>query len=340
MREIRTQHYAVGLSRLAELARQRRYDQVLEEARVLMAEGSRSAALTVYLADALARGGRPAEALEALEPWETELSPYGQTLLAGLLEKAGRAEESARQFEAVLLSEPSQTSVRKRALQYLRHTHQHERALAHAQSWGLGVGAIADLLVEMGRKDEAIKRLSECPELETNPSLGLKLTLLGISDLPPDERKAELELLAGLPEYRDDPMLVVQLSKVRRELGETDENVESLRRSLAAQPENRYLLLQLALALRARSDFEESLTILESLLRRFPRDDIIRSSYFATCRKAGQRERARRQVEELSRQDPRHTSLWGAYHRAFSARMLAETHNAEETSPAADPARP
>lgn len=313
---------------MAMLARRRRYDLVLAEARTLMAEGCRSAALAVYLADALAREGQPAEALEALEPWEAELSPYGRTLYGGLLEKAGRSEESARQFETVLLADPEQPSVRKRALQYLRHTHQHERALSHAESWGLDLSLLADLLVEMGRKDEAIRRLSESADLDTNPALGLKLSLLGISDLPPQERKAELELLAGLPEYRDDPILAVQLSIVRRELGETDENVESLRRSLAAQPDNRYILLQLAMALRARREFEECLTILESLLRRLPGDDIIRSTYFASCRKAGQRERARQMVEELTRTNRRLSSLWGGYQRAFSARMLAETGDA------------
>jgi len=83
----------------SDLKKQKLYADALAEIASIRADGLGGVVLDVDEADTLARLNRPEAALEILARAPEPLPEYGQALLAGLLDHAGRAEEAASRFE-------------------------------------------------------------------------------------------------------------------------------------------------------------------------------------------------------------------------------------------------
>lgn len=317
--------YKESRSRAWELRQAGRFAEALAVVEGLEREGASTAALVVDRADALARMGRPAEALAALEGSPFALSGYGRTLLAGLLENAGRAEEAALLFDELAREPALDRASLARVVRHLRERGEAERAVAlvrrvAAEATSPDVArTLADTLEKAGQHRDAVEVLRHAVRaFPGDQALGEHFVLVRLKGEEPDMVVEELETLLAMPGWSGSVRLKAMLGVALRKMGDLPRSRAVLEECAETAPGDAFVLGHLAHVYRDLAEPGRAVELLERVLTAKPGDYVARNTYFAACREAGQQERARRWVEEQAARDPRWKGpLWGAYRKAF-----------------------
>lgn len=312
---------------LFDLKKQKHYAEALTEIQSLRADGFAGPVLDVDEADTLARLNQPAAALEILERSPGPLSEYGQALLAGLLEHAGRAEEAASRFEELAGREHLSAAVARRVLTYLEK-HDPERALLLARRQGAdtaeGALALARLLHKSKRTDEALQIVNAAlRRFPDDAMLVREQAMLQMVGLSPADQAEELKTKLAVKANRDNIQLKERLVQASRQSGDFQEARRLLLEMLEVQPENVYFRSNLAYVLRDLGEIDKALDILEEVMP-FDTKRHAESAYFATCRDHGLKGRALAYVERAGQ-----GRLWGLLKKYFPAGVRSTLENGE-----------
>lgn len=307
---------------IAQLKRDKQYDQALEAVEALLATAPDNTAWRLERADLLARSQRPDAALSELNDLpESRLSPYHLALKAGLLEHAGQSEESRALFEELAGYPHLAPAVLRRVVRFFERVDP-ARAVHLAQRAG-GPDALlleAEALAKKDEPERAVEVLREgLLQYPGHPRLLAQLAELQLRGLPPSEIARELQTLLSLEDNRSNLVLRERLVQALRSAGELVEARQQLLECLRQSPDDHYFRANLAYVQRDLGETGAALDLMEQLLDEQPGDRYVLHAYFKTCRDAGLVERAREFTRTRTAARPDLRRWWGTMKKVFKA---------------------
>ena len=264
----------------------------------------------LLLASARRRSGKPAAALELLEPLSQTLGRWPALHFErGLaLAAAGRGDE---------------------AIEALRTTV--ELKSDHPEAWRV----LADHLMAVGDTeggDAAYARHVQCSTRD--PQLQQAAVAMLRNDVPAAERL----LKARLQEAPTDVPAIRMLAEVAARCGRDDDALRLLERCLELAPGFSAARYNYALLLYRRNDSAAALVEIERLLAVNPRRPGYRNLHAVLLSRIGEYERSRRIYAELLAEYPAHAKAWLSYgHVLKTEGLLGEGVDAYRRSIACDP---
>ncbi len=265
----------------------------------------------LLLATAHRRAGKPAAALELIEPllktqhkWAAAHFEHGLALAA-----IGRGDEAIQALRKTLDLKP-----------------------AHTEAWRI----LADHLLAIGDSegaDAAYARHIQCST--RNPQLQRAAVAMLRNDIP----TAEALLKTHLKQAPTDVPAIRMLAEVAVRCGRNDDAVTLLERCLELAPGFSAARYNYALLLYRRNDSTAALVEIERLLAVDPRNPGYRNLYAVLLSRIGEYERSRRIYAELLKEYPAHAKVWLSYgHVLKTEGRLDEGIEAYRRSIACDPA--
>ena len=265
----------------------------------------------LLLAAAHRRSGKPAAALELLEPllrtqaeWAAAHFEYGLAL-AGI----GRGDDAIRALRRTVELKPQ-----------------------HPEAWRV----LADHLVAVGDPEGADAAYARHIQSSTrNPQLQQAAVAMLRNDIP----KAEGLLKTHLAQSPTDVPAIRMLAEVAARCGREDDSEKLLLRCLELAPAFAAARYNLAVLLHRRNDTSRALAEIERLLAADPKNPSYRNLYAVVLSKVGEYEKSSRYYAELLAEYPANAKVWLSYGHVLKTEGRQEDSiDAYRRSIARDPA--
>ncbi|MBX6315454.1 MAG: tetratricopeptide repeat protein, partial [Isosphaeraceae bacterium] len=235
-----------------------------------------------YLAQALLRAGKPAEALDVLEPFLRRQPPGREPyeLLAEILTALKRTDEITPRLEAAAKADPKNLPLQYTLADRYRETGQADKAealyreLLASQPDPQGYGALAASLRQEKKFEELIKLLGEA--VETRKAETIEAVRPQIESISNDPAATEQILAAGLKLQQADPPKLSRsarlvLAQIATKAKRLDLFVPIQRLALKREP-NPLAYLEFYADLSQAGNHEEAGAVLAEMLAKYPNE--------------------------------------------------------------------